>query len=199
MKKLLVGALILLFGSSSFAQGVELTPVFGYSFAGRVNNYGRYFDVRDNAIYGGILSVEVDHLSYVELSYQRSDTEGYTRYDNIDMAVEHYQVGALREFQEGMIVPFAKVSLGTSRYVQKSQGDERVWFFSGGIGIGAKVFLNDRIGLRFFSNLMMPLEFNGAGFWCGIGGGGGCSGGVDFNVPLVHWDSGVGLIIDIGK
>ncbi|WP_346855909.1 hypothetical protein [uncultured Draconibacterium sp.] len=193
MRKLFLATLLVVFFGSAIAQNIELTPIFGYTIAGKVDNYGRYLDVKDDALYGGLLSVQIDELSYFELSYERNDTKGSTRLKEIDLAVEHYQAGALKEFSQGMVVPFAKITLGTSRYVQKSGGDERVWYFSTGIGAGAKVFLSERVGIRLFTNLMMPLEFDGAGFWCGIGGG--CSGGISFNVPVMHWDMGAGLII----
>ncbi|WP_297097596.1 hypothetical protein [uncultured Draconibacterium sp.] len=196
MRKTFVTMLFLFSGLALFAQSIELTPIFGYTVAGKVDNYGRYLNVENSALYGGLLSVQFDDMMYVELSYERNDTKGNGFLRSADMAVEHYQVGMLREFGIGKIVPFTKVSLGTTRYAQKSGGDERLWLFSGGIGAGAKLFLSDRIGLRLFTNLMLPLEFDGAGFWCGVGtGGSGCSGGVSFNVPIVHWDMGAGLII----
>ncbi len=201
MKRITIIAAILLTSTTLFAQSIEITPIFGYTFSGQVDGYYGTFDVKNDMSYGGILSVEVDHMSFVELSYQRVDTRVVTsRYygegwNDADMALEHYQVGVLREFQEGKIAPFAKFSLGTTRYVQTSKGNERYWLFSLGAGIGAKVFLTDRIGLRLHGNLMMPMEFAGGGLFCGIGSGGsGCSTNVAFNVPLVHWDMGVGLI-----
>ncbi|WP_321369591.1 hypothetical protein [uncultured Draconibacterium sp.] len=196
MKKIFASLLLLFAGIIVTAQNIELTPIFGYTFAGKVNNYGRYFDVKDDMLYGGLLSIQFDDMMYAELSYERNDTKGYTALNIIDIATEHYQFGVLREFGVGKVVPFAKLSLGTTRYVQKSGGDERVWLFSGGLGAGAKLFVTEKVGFRLFTNLMLPLEFDGAGFWCGIGtGGSGCSGGVNFNVPIVHWDMGVGLII----
>ncbi|WP_319500390.1 hypothetical protein [uncultured Draconibacterium sp.] len=196
MKKIFISLLVLLSGTALFAQTIELTPIFGYTVAGKVDNYGRYFNVKDNALYGGLLSVQFDDFMFAEISYERNDTKGSTFLQTVDLAVEHYQFGLLREFSAGTVVPFTKVSFGTSRYVQKSGGDERAWLFSAGIGAGAKLLLSDRVGLRLFTNLMLPLEFDGAGFWCGIGSGGsGCSGGVNFNVPIVHWDLGAGLII----
>ncbi len=200
MKKILFLTAFLFVGIIVTAQNIELTPIFGYTFAGKVDNYGRYFDVKDDILYGGLLSVQLDKMMYAEISYERNDTRGNNYLRSIDLAVEHYQFGVLREFKTGNVVPFSKISLGTSRYVQKSNGDDRVWLFSAGIGLGAKLYLSDRVGLRLFTNLMMPLEFAGAGFWCGIGSGGSsCSGGVDFNVPLVHWDLGAGLIIRLQK
>jgi hypothetical protein len=196
MKRTIILAGLLFSAVTLFAQSIEITPIFGYTVAGKVNNYGRYFDVKDDMLYGGMLSVEFETLTYLELSYQRNDTRGETFSNgSVDLGVEHYQVGLLREFSEGRVAPFARVSLGTSRYVQKSRGDDRVWFLSGGIGAGAKIFLTESVGIRLFTNLMLPMEFDGAGFWCGIGSG--CSGGVSFNVPLVHWDLGAGLIIKL--
>lgn len=198
MRKALVLVGLFLASLTTIAQTIELTPIFGYTVAGKVDSYNRYFNVHDDMLYGGLLSVQFDDYMFFELSYERNDTKGNTRLVDVDLGVEHYQVGVLREFGDGQIVPFGKLSLGTTRYIQKSRGDDRYWLFSGGIGAGAKVFLSETIGLRLFTNLMLPMEFDGGGFWCGIGtGGSGCSGGIHFNVPVVHWDMGVGLIINI--
>lgn len=198
MRKTLVLFGILLASLTTFAQSIELTPLFGYTVAGKVDSYNRYFNVHDDMLYGGLLSVEFDDYMFVDLSYQRNDTKGNTRLTEVDLGVEHYQVGLLREFGEGQVIPFAKVSLGTSRYIKKSGGKDSYWLFSGGFGAGAKIFVNEKVGFRLFTNLMLPMEFDGGGFWCGIGtGGSGCSGGIHFNVPLVHWDMGIGLIINL--
>ncbi len=202
MKRITIIAAMLFTSSLLFAQSVELTPIYAYTFSGKADGYYGSSDVVDNPSYGGILDIEVDHLSYVELSYIRNDTRLNVRSygsgaisGTYDIGVEHYQVGVLREFSEDKLRPYAKVSLGTSRYFAKNSND-RYWLFSGAIGVGAKFFFNDKVGLRLYTNLMLPMEFAGGGIFCGIGGGGGgCSTGVTFNVPLVHWDMGAGLII----
>lgn len=187
------------------AQNVELTPILGYTLSGQVDGYYGTFDVKDEMTYGGLLSMEMAPMTYVEAGYQRKDTRVQVRGYNFgselyDLAVEHYQLGGVREFKEGQTVPFAKVSLGASRYHQTSGGDRTDWLFSGAIGLGVKYFLNDRVGIRLHTNLTLPMEFDGAGIFCGIGsGGGGCSTGVSFNVPLVHWDLGGGLIIKLPR
>lgn len=205
MKRITIFAAILLTSTTLFAQSIEITPLFGYDISGQVKGYYGTFDVKDDISFGGLLSVEVDDMSYVELGYQRTNTQVVTssygdflENGRADLAVEHYQVGMLREFQEGKVVPFAKVSLGTTRYAQMSKGNKRYWLFSAGVGLGAKVFLTDNIGLRLHTNLMLPMEFSGGGIFCGIGGGGsGCSTAITFNVPLVHWNLGAGLIIKL--
>lgn len=196
MKRITILAVIVLASITSvFAQGVEITPLYGYSISGKVDNYNRYYNVGDDMSFGGILSVEIEDMSFVELSYLRTNTDVVTNRlldGTFDLAVEHYQVGFLREFSEGQVVPFAKVMLGTTRYAQTSKGSGRYWLFSTGFGVGAKMFLSDRIGLRLHTNLMLPLQFGGGGFFCGTGG---CSSNIYFNVPLVHWELGGGLII----
>ena len=205
MKRITILAAILLTSTMLFAQTIEITPLYGYTFSGKVDGYYGTFDVKDDMSFGGLLSIEVDNMSYIELGYLRTNTEVVTssygggfESGRADLAVEQYQIGMLREFKEGKVAPFAKVSLGTTRYAQMSNGNERYWLFSAGIGLGAKVFFTDNIGLRLHGNLNLPMEFAGGGIFCGIGGGGsGCSTAVTFNVPLVHWDMGVGLIIKL--
>lgn len=188
-------AVLLSVSTMLFAQSVELTPLYGYTLSGKVESYNRYYNVGNDMSFGGILSVEVDHLSFVELSYLRTNTDVVTKQivnNTFNVGVEQYQVGVLREFSEGTVVPFAKFMLGTTRYVQTSKGSGRYWLFSLGFGGGAKVFLTERIGIRLHTNLMLPMQFSGGGFFCG---GGGCSSNIAFNVPIVNWELGGGLII----
>ena len=203
MKKITIIAVLLFTCTILFAQGIEITPLYGYTISGKVNNYDRSFDIKDNATFGGMLSVEIDHMLFAELSYQRTNTKGvYTSLLNgsktVNMGIEQYHAGVVKEFKEGKVVPFGKFMLGTTRYVQTSDGDRRYWLFSPGIGLGAKMFFTDKIGLRLHSNLFLPLEFAGGGFFCGIGtGGSGCGTDIVFNVPTVHWDLSAGLIIKL--
>ena len=172
MKKITLIAAILFTGTILFAQSVELTPLYGYTISGKVTGYyGTTYDVKDNAMFGGMLSVEIDRGSYVELSYVRTNTDLLiTKRDfeqnQVGMGIEHYQVGMLREFKEGKVAPFGKVMLGTTRYVQTTDGDSRYWLFSVGIGGGAKIMFSDRIGLRLHTNLILPMEFAGGGLFC---------------------------------
>lgn len=195
MRRILTLAVLLLTSGLLYAQSVEITPLYGYTISGKVDSYNRYYNIGDDMSFGGMLSVEIDHLSFVELSYLRTNTDVETsRIINgtFNLGVEQYQVGVLREFSEGQVVPFAKFMLGTSRYVQTSQGSGKTWLFSAGMGLGAKIFFTERVGLRLHTNLTMPMEFAGGGFFCG---GGGCSSNITFNVPIMHWELGGGLII----
>lgn len=196
MKRLLVLAALLVAGVTLYAQSVEITPLYGYTISGKVDSYNRYYNVGNDMSFGGMLSVEVDDMSFVELSYERTNTDVVTNRalnGTFNIGIEHCQVGVLREFTEGQIVPFAKLMCGTTRYVQTSKGSDSKWFFSVGFGGGLKIFFTEKIGLRLHTNLMMPMQFAGGGFFCG--GGYGCSSNITFNVPVMNWELGGGLII----
>ncbi|WP_066632068.1 hypothetical protein [Labilibacter marinus] len=197
MKKLSLIALFFVACSSIMAQSVEFTPIYGYTFSGTVYDYYGTFDVKDDVTFGGLLNVEIDQGLYVELSYQRINPTLIEERPLVnlkhDIGIEHYQIGAQKEFKQGQVKPFAELLLGTSRYFPRSGNNKDVWRFSGTLGLGAKVFFNDYLGIRLHTRLALPMEFGGAGIFCGIGGG--CSGGVSFNVPLAHWELGGGLII----
>lgn len=203
MKRIFILAVVLFASTSLFAQSVEITPLFGYTFSGHVNGYYAEFDVKDDIMYGALLDVEFDHLIHFEASYRRVDTKMVEKlYLNgasttVDIGIEHYQVGVIRDLKEGPVRPYAGILIGASRYFGKGKYNERYWLFSTSVQLGAKIYLNDRIGFRFQSNLTLPMQFSGGGIFCGSGSG--CGGGVSFGVPLTHLDMTAGLIIRLAK
>lgn len=205
MKKLILVAGILFSTTSIFSQYIEITPLTGYTFTGKVDNgYGTY-DIKNALLYGARFDVEFADFSYFELSIRRNDpTLTYTpaaenRTYDFNTGTAHYMVGFLREFQAGKIKPFGLISLGTSRYwIQEREGvDEnfRQWFFATEFGLGAKMLFNENIGLRLQAAVTTPWDFAGGGMYWGVGAGGaGASGGMTFGIPVAHWDLSAGLI-----
>ena len=198
--------LMLISSKTMFAQYTEITPLFGYTFAGKYDRYNQTLDVKDNFLYGVLADFELLPRNYLEFSYRRNDTQLAERNSGEpvvtmhDMGVEHYQLGYLYEFKEGPLIPFASIAAGTTRYFGKGDLKKRYWMFSTALNLGAKLFFNEHLGIRIQTNLTMPLEFGGAGFGCGIGtGGAGCGGDLYFNSPLVHWDLTAGLIFRFGS
>lgn len=204
MKRITTLAFLLLTTTTIlFAQSVELTPMVGYTFSGTVDGYYGTYDLKNAFLYGAKLDVEVEHRSYVELSYRRNDpklaysTNGSGIIDSeTSTGTAHYMVGFLREFTEGKIVPYGVINLGTTRYWEKGDSNERKWFFSTEFGAGAKMFISDMVGLRMQASVTTPWHFSGGSLYWGIGGGGaGGSGGATFGVPIAHWDLSAGIII----
>ena len=205
MKKLILVAGFLTITSVIFAQYYEVAPVLGYTFSGKADNgYGTY-DISNTFLYGGRIDVQFSDLSYFELSVRRNDpTTTYTNLkenvaSDFNTGQAHYMLGYLREFKEGKIKPYGVISAGTSRYWTKSNtNDYRKWFFSTEFGLGAKMFLNDHIGLRLQASVTTPWDFAGGGMWWGVGtGGAGGGASMTFGVPLAHWGLSAGIIFRI--
>jgi len=91
MIKLIVFVLLTVTSTVLFAQNVEITPLFGYAFSGKVDRGYGVYDVKDNAIYGGALDVWFADMTWAEIMYQRIDTrvvgQGLTSINDFDLGV----------------------------------------------------------------------------------------------------------------
>jgi len=203
MKKLLLAGLLLVFSNSIYSQ-VEITPTFGYSVNGKVETLDGYLNVQGDITYGAILDIELADYTFLELSYNRSTPtvieEGFisgNEKDRFETGIEHYQIGALREFEiaNEQVLPFAKFAIGASRYFSRESAfNYDQWFFSMSFGGGVKIFFNDNIGLRLQSTLLLPSAWGGDNVYCGWGG---CYSVSSYYIPIVHWDNSLGLIFRI--
>lgn len=194
MKKLLLAGLLLIFTNNIYSQ-IEITPTFGYSVNGKVKTATGYLNVKGDISYGAILDIGIAPNMFLELSYNRSTptviVEGFrgdVELERFETGIEHYQIGSLREFEidNEQVLPFAKFSVGATRYFGHEGLNYDNWFFSFGFGGGVKIFFNDNIGLRLQTNLMLPTAWSETYYWGGYYG--------STYIPIVHWDNSLGLI-----
>ena len=87
---------------------------------------------------------------------------------------------------------FGTVTLGAVRADPYKPGVGSEWLFGIGLGAGAKVFLSEKIGLRFQGRLLLPFAMSGGGMWCGTGTG--CSVGLGASTTIAMGDFTAGLI-----
>jgi len=203
MKRLL---LLLLIGgfflSDTVAQKIELGGFYGYNLNTRVRTYYGDYTLYNNPNYGGQLSVEIASDLFVELIYNRSDTEMKYYFNNVyeplDVSSEYFHVGGLQQIQtgSGVLVPFGSFSIGATRfnlqetYGQFSAGDK--WFMSIALAGGAKILLGERLGIRLQARMGLPMGFNG--LWIGTGGT-----GASFYVPVAQFDFTAGVFLRFGS
>jgi hypothetical protein len=190
---------------NSNAQTFELSPISAYSINGSVDTYYGKYDLKNGAMFGALLNLEVKEKMFVELSYRRNaadvsrETFSFLG-DRFKIGFEHYQIGILKTFSEGKVKPFTQLSLGTTRYFEKEAYGEDSWKLSMNVGTGVKLYFNEVIGIRLQANLLMPMEFDGVGLMCGFDSeGSNCSGNASFDVPIIHLELGGGLIFRISK
>jgi len=193
---LVLGGMIL---SNSMGQAVELTGFYGYMVNTDLKTYYGTYKLADNPNYGGALSVEVAPGMFGEFTYNRSDTKFTYYYQNqnepMDMSFEYFTLGGLKSMGDGKVQPFGTVALGTARFhLKESYGDfysDAAWSFAGTLGLGAKVYLNDKLGIRLQARMDLPLRFSG--LWIGTGGG-----GASFVVPVWQFDFSAGVFLRLG-
>lgn len=187
------------------AQSIELNGFYGWQLNGKAKLYDGEFIMQNAPNYGGKLAVGLSTTTFVEVSYMRSDSEGYFRPYNISTEPRedilynsnYISVGGLQEVDLGKIRPFGTIGMGTVIFSPKEFTGSK-WQFQFSLGAGFKIWLTDNIGLRAQGSMMMPMVWNGAGFGCGIGtGGSGCGGAVYTRITPFQGEFSGGLIIRI--
>lgn len=185
--------------------GIEIAPMFGYMFGGKLRGYDGELNVGDGFTYGIRASKAVGPGTWVEFSWNGMHTDARLRdyyspeYDQFfDMDVNYYLLSYLQYWQVGIenVHPFGIMGVGASSHkLTKTSGDrfgdDTEWFFSASFGLGAKIFLNQRIGIRLQGRMLMPITWGGVNLWCGTGG---CGGGVYTTSSILQGDLSGGLI-----
>ncbi len=206
IQKIIFSGLVVVLSSISLhAQRVEITPYYGYMFAGKMTFYEGDLNIRNNPNYGITLDFEVDRKKgiYVELLYDRVDTRadfitypGNVTSKLFDLSEEYFHVGGLynKELNKKLST-FGVFTLGATRIHPKDVNFGDDWRFSLTFGGGVKYYFSESIGIRLQGRIKMPFYFSGGGVWVGPGGvytqGGGSA--------LLQADINAGLIIRIGK
>ncbi len=204
-KTILVLAVAICLPFIIMAQKVEVTPFGGYVFPGTMQ--GDYGDIRikDNAQYGGMISIAVSRVMDVDLIYNRSDTKAEVTYFNpvnnikyleVPLSINYMHIGFTKNFRVNPTVsPFVGLNLGVCLFYPK-QDYADAWFFSMGLNAGAKIYFSKRVGLRLQAQGMMPVQGTAFSIFVGTGGS---SGGVSVYSTLFQFGFTGGLIFRLGK
>lgn len=135
-------------------------------------------DLESSGWWGVAVDITLPAGTQAELLYTRQDTEltfnsfpDGKRTLNKE-AVEFWHVGGVyTRFSNGNVYPFTSFSLGGTRFINKDGiGDKDLWKFSIILGLGAKVLVNERLGIR--AQARLPWTFVNTGVGLGVGTGG---------------------------
>jgi hypothetical protein len=177
------------------APRLDIIPMGGYvwtlSQSATYNVYSGDVDFKSGEFYGIALDIYKVTFMQVRLLYRRQDTQltfkrGGISDDLGDVAIEYWHVGGIKGMQKGNVKPFTGLSLGGTRYAYDG-GDD--WKFSIILSLGAKIHLNEKIGVMVSGQ--MPFSFTGA--FVGVGTGGVSVGGTG----IAQADVTAGLIITL--
>jgi len=159
------------------AQGIEITPFGGYRFGGDFFELiaGRPVDTDGAPAVGAFVDVPLGGGLQIEGLFTHQDahvemeagTFGPLRRAHV--SVDHFQAGALQEYQEGRIRPFATGMLGLTRYA--GEGDSEIRFSVVGGG-GVKLFASENVGVRLNALVSATfVYFDARALACGSGAG----------------------------
>lgn len=180
----------------STAPRVDIIPMGGYTWTlSQSATYGLQvgdIDIKSGGYWGIAADVYAVPYMQIRLLYRRQDSKltfkrgGGIEEQISDMAVEYWHIGAVKGIKRGNILPFSGVTLGGTRFVADNDDN---WKFSMLFSLGAKIYVNDRIGLMVAGQ--MPFSFTGA--FVGVGTGGVSIGGTG----IAQFDVTGGLVITL--
>jgi hypothetical protein len=181
------------------AQGVEITPITGYTFPASYRITSGTARLGDGQNWGGNLGFSLNDFMEVELSYSymgtRATASSPLLNDRVDVRTQvHYaMIGANRLFPTSeSLTFFGGMKMGTGTLAFTDGEFRNITKFSFGIQGGMKYFATERVGVRIQANLMMPVVSAGGSLWWSPGGG--TAVGVSTWSPIVQFGFTGGLI-----
>lgn len=219
MKKIIVSIVVVcVFAISAIAQipgnatksgnslRIEITPQAGYFLGGSVKFYEGKLKIQNQASFGVTVGMELSKGVMLEFNYtgmsSTADWRPNFNYENqypsrsFGMNVNYFTLGGVREIPiSEQLVGFGKMGIGAAYFNSTANDVSDLWRFAVSLGGGLKVYLSDRIGLRFQGDMNLPLYFAGGGLFCGIGSGGsGCGVSVGATSTIIQGNFTGGLI-----
>ena len=111
--------------------------------------------------------------TWLELLYTHQSSDLTFKSRDTDLSepvrVEYFQIGAVQALRPGKTVPFTSLTLGWTSAKATERGESES-NFSMVIGVGAKIYASERVGLRLQARLPVTFTSGGLGFGFGTGG-----------------------------
>ena len=197
--------------TSTSAQGIEITPSYGFQFGSKLNYGPNYIQIDDSDQYGITLGFELDSGVMGELTYMHHSTQlnirdvalgpGTQRLS--DLNADWVFIGANKYFKTEKVKPFAGGGLGLVFIAPKNENlsvSNRTFDnqtkFAFTFKTGANIMVSEVVGINLQFNLLLPVEWGG--FYVG-GGTGGFSSGVGVQSSTIIAGFSGGLVFHLGE
>ena len=157
-------------------QQIEVTPFAGYLLTSNLSTLDGDLVIDHNFNYGGVLDIRVSDDLFIELLYNRTDTEVRFKqeyFDTVkylfDMSIEYFQAGAHVETETGNFRPFAAFTLGATYFKPKDEKISSELEFSFTAGGGIKYYFLPNIAVRLQWRFLIPIYFSDVSIFCDDG------------------------------
>lgn len=181
----LLAAFLLMGGGGAMAQGnafdlprVSLTPLGGYTFAGKFEDEAgaREVEVEDAAHYGLILNFRESERTQWEVFYSLQETEADlsdlppgSPAGTLELSIQYLQIGGTYVGEGLTARPFLAATVGGTRFDPDPLTFDSENFFSFGIGAGWQLQPTERVGLRLEGRLMGTFLGSDTALFCQTG------------------------------
>jgi len=164
--------LFALLAATTLAPAVqfELTPFYGYRVGGELDDVDISAD--DSASYGVTFGVSINEIHQIEFLYSHQGTEVdiddfqvQQQEIQIDVDLDHWEVGWLAQGGDEQVKPFFSVHMGLLDISPGGLDSES--YFTWSLGGGAKIFMNDTIGWRLAARWAITLVDTDDAYYCG--------------------------------
>jgi len=157
-------------------QQIEVTPFAGYFLTSNLSTLDGDLVIDHNFNYGGVLDIRVSDDLFIELLYNRTNTEVRFKqeyFDTVkylfDMSIEYFQAGAHVETETGNFRPFAAFTLGATYFKPKDDDINSELEFSFTAGGGIKYYFTENLAVRLQWRFLIPIYFSSASIFCSDG------------------------------
>ena len=213
MKKIVIIALILFTTQEIFGQ-VEIGVFGGWLWTGSIPAWAQDVKVSDKGNYGITAGYQFHDEMLVNFEWNHTENEATFREYliggglgdaiNVPLTLNYYMLGFnYLVANSESLVPYGLVNLGllhTQSTAQNPAYNNSNNWFTAGLGGGLRYYLSDRIGIKLQARLLLPMQFGGVGFGCGIGtGGGNCGAGVSTYTSIIQGDFTGGIVLKLGE
>ncbi|HET8541069.1 MAG TPA: hypothetical protein VFL83_14440 [Anaeromyxobacter sp.] len=188
---------------------LQIGAFTGWQVNGDVETIYGTLRVDDAQSFGVSLWTTVRAGTKVELLwiYSRADAEfdsfgyGYESTRPFGISSNYFQLGGVHSIRRGKIEPFAGGTLGAVWYAPEniqsltgltSYAPSDTWRFAITLGGGLNVFLTEKLAIRGYARMLVPMYFNGGSIYVGTGGSGLA---VNAGVPAISGDFGAALVL----
>jgi hypothetical protein len=167
---------------------LELSAFAGWQVNGDIATYAGDLVLDDAMAYGASLAMHVGGGAAVEFLWLYNDTTAhfaswdpfYPSTRDFSVQQHYFQIGGTRSMRRDKVEFFGGGTLGaglfipgqvvTTNGVNINASDS--WTFAMTFGAGLKVHLSPKLALRGEARMLLPMLFQGGGFYVGTGGSG---------------------------
>lgn len=136
-------------GPLSRAASIEVGPFGGWRFGGTFDDArATSYTTEASGSWGGVMDIFFGSGSAVELLFSRQNTSlpvNASVPTPINLTLNQYQIGGLKEYREDKFRPFLAGLVGWTHVKGGNKSDD---FFSATLGGGAKYYLTSWLGVR---------------------------------------------------